>query len=56
MIYVLVLIMNYFGEWLLLDIKMRVLGLGLLVGSITYFTVLAATGLRFRHLRAPLDR
>jgi putative peptidoglycan lipid II flippase len=57
MVYVLILIMNYFGEWLLLDTKSRVLGLGLLVavGGLTYLVALFATGLRFKHLRAPLE-
>ncbi|MGA2654517.1 MAG: murein biosynthesis integral membrane protein MurJ, partial [Gammaproteobacteria bacterium] len=56
MIYVLLIIMNHFGEWLLLDMKTRVLGLGLLViaGGLTYFMVLVASGLRLRHLRAPM--
>lgn len=56
MMYILVLIMNYFGDWLLLDTKMRVLGLGLLVaaGGAVYFFTLIASGLRLRHLRAPI--
>lgn len=56
MIYVLIVIMNYFGDWLLLDMEWRVLGLGLLVGvgSAAYFFTLFATGLRLRHLRAPI--
>ncbi len=57
MVYVLIWIMNYFGEWLLLDTKLRVLGLGLLVGvgGLTYLVTLFATGLRFKHLRAPAE-
>ncbi len=57
MVTILVLIMNHFGDWLLLDTKQRVLGLGLLVtlGAAGYFITLLATGLRPRHLRAPID-
>jgi putative peptidoglycan lipid II flippase len=56
MVYMLVLIMNYFGDWLLLSTPLRVLGLSVLViaGGAAYFMTLIATGLRLRHLRAPI--
>lgn len=56
MVGILFAIMHYFGDWQLLSIKVRVLGLVILVGAgmFAYFATLAVTGLRPRHLRAPL--
>lgn len=56
MAYILIVIMNYFGDWLLLDMQMRIVGLSLLVvlGAAGYFFTLVALGLRPSQLRAPM--
>ncbi len=56
MVAVLLAIKHYFGDWFLLSMQARIMGLCVLVfaGTGFYFVTLIATGLRLKHLRAPI--